>query len=143
MHGVETSTQVDVPPWGGGALWFSVRPNLRRVYAVAGDILAGMGVRIDIGGKGRNQSDDVRLAAAWLRAYGVRDLVAVDAERLDPHVLRSVVRLAEAAGLDLWLLHRPPTPDRFLPRRGPTRREASKPRSRPAARPPGSGYVPA
>lgn len=117
IHAVDTAghdiTTID---WTGDGqpLWISVRPNLRRIHVLAGDILHGLGKRRDVGGRGRNESVDVRLATAWLHAHRVPALVVVDAQRLDPRIMKSLLSLATNADADLWLLHRPPRDDTFL-----------------------------
>lgn len=108
-----TGDPLQPQPWhaDGDPLWVTVRPNLRRIHVLAGDILAALGKSREVGGKGRNQSQDVHLAAAWLRAHHCPALVVVDAQRLDPRILASLTRLAELAVTDLYLLHRPPITD--------------------------------
>lgn len=98
----------------GSPVWVETRPNLRRAYILAGDILAGLGKRHDLAGKGRNQHLEITLATVWLRAHHTSDLVITDAQRLHPKILGTVCRLAADAGVDLWLLHRVPTSDAFL-----------------------------
>lgn len=98
----------------GSALWTRVRPDIRRAHTVATDTMAALGKRRDLAGKGRNEHEDFKLAAAWLHAYDTRDLVLVDAQHLGSKVLGNVVRFATDAGVDLWLLHRAPTSDIFL-----------------------------
>ena len=66
----------------GDPVWVSVRPNLRRIHVLAGDILETLGRTRDVSGKGRNESEDVQLAAAWLGAHRTTALVLVDAQRL-------------------------------------------------------------
>ena len=95
----------------GDPVWVSVRPNLRRIHVLAGDILETLGRTRDVSGKGRNESEDVQLAAAWLGAHRTTALVLVDAQRLHPRILHSVTKLAATANVDLWLLHRPPMTD--------------------------------
>jgi hypothetical protein len=110
-------------PFVAGAVWVEVRPNLRRLHTVAGDILAALGKRRDLAGKGRNEHEDVTHAVAWMRAYEVTDLVVLDAQRLHPLILRGLANLADQAQVELWLLHRPPRDDNFL--RALTRRDAT------------------
>ncbi|MCD4532508.1 hypothetical protein LRP67_00180 [Nocardioides sp. cx-169] len=96
----------------GGPLWVEVRPALRRLHVVAGDVLAALGVRRDIAGKGRHEHDDIIHAQAWLAAHRTVDLVVVHAERLLPQTLGQLCDLADGAGLErLWLLHGPPPSD--------------------------------
>lgn len=117
IHAVDTAgLDITTPDWTGDGqpLWISVRPNLRRIHVLAGDILQGLGKRRDVGGRGRNESVDVKLATAWLHAHRVPALVVVDAQRLDPRILKSLVTLVTNADTDLWLLHRPPRGDTFL-----------------------------
>lgn len=95
-------------PNPGTALWFDIRPNLKRSAVIAGDILSALGKRRDVAGKGRNENEDVALALAWLHAYDISALVAVDAQNLTRLTLGHLVKLAKAASLPLWLLHRPP-----------------------------------
>jgi len=123
VHSIDITGELISPPsWtgDGNPLWVDVRPNLRRIHVLAGDMLAGLGKRRDVGGKGRNQSEDVLLASAWLRAHRVADLVVVNAQLLDPRILLSLTKLAVSAGCDLWLLHLPPVSDTV--RRALTRR---------------------
>jgi hypothetical protein len=117
VHAVDIAHQsISMPttPFVVGPIWFEVRPNLRRRYVVAGDILAALGKSRDVAGKGRNEHEDVTHAVAWLRGYHVTDLVVVEAQRLQHLVLRHLADLAAQAGVDLWLLHRPPRDDTFL-----------------------------
>jgi hypothetical protein len=105
-------------------VWVSVRPGLRRIHGLTGDILTALGKRSDIAGKGRNQSQDNSLAVAWLRAHHTPDLVIVDAQHLHPKILSGLRRLAEQAQTRLWLLHRAPSSDAFaawLHRNAPTK----------------------
>lgn len=95
----------------GDPVWVTIRPNLRRVHVLAGDILAALGKTRDVSGKGRNESEDVLLAAAWLAAHHTKDLVLVGVELLHPRILHSATTLAATARVDLWLLHRPPMTD--------------------------------
>ncbi|MDA8063875.1 MAG: hypothetical protein M0T80_15865 [Actinomycetota bacterium] len=108
-----TGIRVATPVAGctDGPVWVTVRPNLRRIHTLAGDILAALGKRRDVGGKGRNESEDVTLAIAWLKAHDVTDLVMLEVQRLHPRILASLTKLADNAGVTLWLLHRPPIAD--------------------------------
>jgi hypothetical protein len=72
------------PPLVTGALWIEARPDLRRLHVLAGDVLAALGKRRDLAGKGRNEQDDVRHAVAWATAHGITDLVVTEAQRLHP-----------------------------------------------------------
>lgn len=101
------------PPSPGSALWFEIRPNLKRSAVIAGDILAALGKRRDVAGKGRNENQDVALVLAWLHAYDITALVATEAQNLTRLTMRNLVAIAKAAGLPLWLLHRPPRSDDF------------------------------
>ncbi|MEY2711039.1 MAG: hypothetical protein RL487_822, partial [Actinomycetota bacterium] len=116
VHDVDiTGLQLTAPHWGDDRdpVWITVRPNLRRVHVLAGDILQALRKDRNVAGKGRNESEDVRLASAWLAGHHTTDLVVVDAQRLHPRILYSVVKLAAAGGVNLWLLHRPPRTDEF------------------------------
>ncbi len=114
---VDTTNQPVGPPTGpaapGSAVWVRVRPSIRRTHTVATDVMAALGKRRDLAGKGRNEHEDIQLAVAWLRAYDTRELVLVDAQHLGSKVLGNVVRLAATADVDLWLLHRAPGSDVF------------------------------
>jgi hypothetical protein len=127
IHSVDaTGTGVPVPLTFGcftGALWVEVRPDLRRVHVLAGDILAALGKRRDVAGKGRNQQEDLTHAGAWLRAYDIEHLVVTEAQRLHPTILTGLTRLAADAGAALWLVHRPPRDDAFV--RALTRKQAN------------------
>jgi hypothetical protein len=112
-----TARRIELPAGqlaDGSPVWVEARPNLRRSYALAGDILTALGKRRDLAGKGRNQHEDITLATIWLRAHRARDLVITDAQRLHPKILGTFCRLAVDAEVHLWLLHRPPTSDAFL-----------------------------
>jgi len=114
VHDVDiTGLHLNAPAWhtDGDPVWVSVRPNLRRVHVLAGDILASLGKSRGISGTGRNESEDVQLAAAWLAGHRTTALVLVDVQRLHPRILHSTTKLAADAGVDLWLLHRPPITD--------------------------------
>jgi hypothetical protein len=102
------------PAAAGSPLWVEIRPDLKRSAAIASDILGALGKRRDVAGRGRNENQDVELAQAWLGAYDITALVATEAQRLTPLVLRNLVALAREAGLPLWLLHRSPRSDRFI-----------------------------
>jgi hypothetical protein len=104
----------DGPAAAGSAQWVEIRPDLKRGAAISSDILGALGKRRDVAGRGRNENQDVELALAWLGAYDITALVATEAQRLTPLVLRNLVALAGSAGLPLWLLHRSPRTDRFL-----------------------------
>lgn len=101
------------PAAPGSPVWVKIRPNLRRSHTVATDILAALGKRRDLAGKGRNQHEDMCLAAAWLRANDTEHVVLIDAQHLGSLILASICRLAEDANVDLWLLHRAPSSDTF------------------------------
>ena len=126
LHEVDVTHQAVSAPAGiataGSALWMEIRPDLKRGAVIASDILAGLGKRRDVAGLGRNQAQDTALAKAWLRAYDIEHLVATEAQRLTPLLLRYLVTLASDTGLQLWLLHRSPRDDVFL--RGLTKRGA-------------------
>ena len=110
----ETALRAPAGPVAPGSpIWVEARPNLRRIHVLAGDILAALGKRRDLAGKGRNESQDVALAVAWLRANHTRDLVITEAGRLHPLIVRSLIDLADRAGTTLWLLHAPPRSDAF------------------------------
>lgn len=98
----------------GSAIWIEIRPDLKRSAVIAGDILAALGKRRDVAGIGRNENQDVALAVAWMRAYEITALVATEAQRLSPLVLRQLIALAHAADTPLWLLHRAPRTDNFM-----------------------------
>lgn len=102
------------PAAGGSALWVQVRPDLRRGAVIAGDILAALGKRRDVAGKGRNEHQDVTLAIAWMRAYDITALVITEAQRLHPTVLPKVISWANTAQIPLWLLHRAEHSDTFI-----------------------------
>lgn len=106
-------TAPTAPAAPGSPVWVTIRPNLRRSHTVATDILAALGKRRDLAGKGRNQHEDLNLAAAWLRSYDTDHLVLIDAQHLGSLILAGICRLADAAHVDLWLLHRPPATDTF------------------------------
>lgn len=121
-----TGTPVTIPahpPLVTGALWVEARPDLRRLHVLAGDLLAALGKRRDLAGKGRNEQDDVRHTVAWATAHGITDLVVTEAQRVHPLILRGLITLAGDVGARLWLVHRPPREDAFvraLTRRGAT-----------------------
>jgi hypothetical protein len=91
-----------------------VRPDLKRSAAIAGDLLAALGKRRDVAGRGRNENADIDLAVAWMRAYDATAIVLTEAQHLTPLLLRQVVSLAARTGVPLWLLHRAPRTDLFF-----------------------------
>jgi hypothetical protein len=95
-------------------LWIEVRPGLRRIHTLAGDILIALGKRRDVAGVGRNEHEDVDHAIAWMRAHEVTALVVDAAERLHPLILANLIRQMDRAEIPLWLLHRPPRSDSFM-----------------------------
>ncbi|KRF29460.1 hypothetical protein [Phycicoccus sp. Soil802] len=95
-------------------VWIEVRPDLKRSAALAGDILTALGKRRDVAGKGRNENEDIALAIAWMQAYAITALVATEAQRLNPLVLRQLTTIAKSANVPLWLLHRAPRSDSFV-----------------------------
>lgn len=106
--------EVASPPEGrSGAtvLWVRARPDLRRIYTLAGDVRAALGKDRTLSGKGRNQQQDVGLASAWMTASGTTDLVVQNAELIHPIILTGLARLAASAQTTLWLLHAPPISD--------------------------------
>ena len=68
---------------------------------IADDILTGLGKRRDVAGVGRNAHADIALTITWLRAYDVTALVATEAQRLSPLVLKALVALARRATVPL------------------------------------------
>lgn len=117
VYAVDIEQQPITLPGGpfpaGSATWVQVRPNLRRLHVLAGDIMAGYGKRHDLSGKGRNEHEDIAHAVAWLQAYGSPALVVVDAQWLHHLILRRLVQLAQDADVELWLLHRGERTDIF------------------------------
>ena len=118
VHHVDIGDQPITLPTGmpapGSAVWFEIRPGLTRSAVIADDILTGLGKRRDVAGVGRNAHADIALTITWLRAYDVTALVATEAQRLSPLVLKALVALARRATVPLWLLHRPPRSDAFF-----------------------------
>ncbi|RYP86867.1 hypothetical protein EKO23_07795 [Nocardioides guangzhouensis] len=112
-----TDTRQPTPPIGQdptGPIWVEVRPDLRRLHVLAGDVLATLGKRRDIAGKGRNEHEDIHHAEAWLHAHRTADLVLTQTQRLHPKILAGACDLAANAGVQrLWLLHAPPRSDAF------------------------------
>lgn len=94
-----------------GVVWIRARADLRRIYTLAGDILASLGKDRTLSGKGRNQNEDVGLTAAWLNACETTDLVVQNAELIHPIIITGLVRLSASAHVTLWLLHQPPISD--------------------------------
>ncbi|MBN1093446.1 hypothetical protein JKP75_13260 [Blastococcus sp. TML/M2B] len=123
------------PPLVTGALWAEIRPDLRRLHVLAGDLLAALGKRRDLAGTGRNEQDDVRHALAWMCAHDIADVVLTEAQRLHPVLLNSLVRLTDTAGARLWLLHRPPRSDTFVRALGRRRSAATADLAAPSAAP--------
>lgn len=112
---IDAALSVPTGPFAPGSpIWIEARPNLRRIHTLAGDVLAAFGKRRDLSGKGRNQSEDIAHAVAWLRAYDTTDLVITEAQRLHPLILRGLCELAENADTTLWLLHANPRTDAFI-----------------------------
>ncbi len=110
-----THTPVPAPPPAQdptGPLAIEIRPNLRRLHVIAGDVLAAIGKRRDIAGKGHNEQEDIDHAQAWLHAHQTPDLTIHHTQRLRPNTLRRLRELAHEGGVErLWLLHAPPRSD--------------------------------
>jgi hypothetical protein len=87
-----------------GTVAVTVRPDTRREGWLARDLLAALGVRSDVTGQSRRDTDDQQLAPVWLAAHAVRDLVVVGVEALTGDLVHELVEIATLAALDLWLV---------------------------------------
>jgi hypothetical protein len=105
---------IDNDPSQRNPLWVEVRPGLRRIHTLAGDVLAALGKRDDVSGVGRNEHEDVGHAIAWMVAHDVTALVLRPADRLHPVIVANVVQHLDRARIPLWLLHQPPRSDSFI-----------------------------
>ena len=94
-----------------GIVGILIRPDMRRRSWLASDILAGVGVRHDVKGVGRDEDIDWQLAGIWLAAHPVRHLVVARSEWLPVELLRELLLLAAGAGTAVWLLTTPPRSD--------------------------------
>ena len=95
----------------GDPVWVSVRPNLRRIHVLAGDILEALGKTRDVSGKGRNESEDVQPCRSLAGSSPHDGARTRRCPAPSPRILHSVTKLAATANVDLWLLHRPPMTD--------------------------------
>lgn len=87
-----------------GTVAIRIRPDTRRFGWVARDILAALGKREDVSGKGRNNESDTRLAQIWLVAHSIGDLVVVGVEALRSDLISELAMFAFTCGLRLWLV---------------------------------------
>lgn len=88
----------------GGILSVRIRPNARRVGWFARDLLAAMGKRRDVSGKGRNDHEDLALVPVWLVAHGITDVVFAGVEMLSVGHLGELVSVLASARVRLWLI---------------------------------------
>lgn len=93
-----------------GIVVITIRPDTRRIGWIARDVLTAVGVRHDVSGRVRSDSDDYQLAATWLDAHDVTDLIVVGIEMLPAELLPELIDLTTLAGSALWLVadHRLP-----------------------------------
>jgi hypothetical protein len=89
-------------------------PPIRRLYEVCGLILEALGKNRAFSGSGRNLHEDLHYTKVWLQAHQTRHLVVIDAQQLPVRPLNGLIRLADEAHVDLWLVTRPPTSDTFV-----------------------------
>lgn len=87
-----------------GVVVVQARPGTRRDGWLAADVLAAMGKRRDVTGKGRNHDQDWALASIWLTAHSVGDIIVTDLANLPDDVAEALLRLAAGAGATLWLV---------------------------------------
>lgn len=99
---------------GVDPVWVRVRPGLRRGAAIASDALTAMGKNLTLHGHGRNEHEDIRIAAAWMKARGIRDLILWDANELTVRTLPTAIELANNSEVNLWLVYGGPTTDTLL-----------------------------
>lgn len=100
------------PPAPGTPVWVTVRPTVRRGATVAADLLVALGKNLTWHGKGRNETEDVRLAQAWIHALQVSALVITNAQEAPLSTLDTLRAITRACDIDLWLLYRAPVDDR-------------------------------
>lgn len=103
-------------PMGSDPLWIRIRPGLRRGAAIASDALSALGKNLTLHGHGRNEQEDIRLAAAWIRARQISHVVMWDAHELTTRTLPTAVAIAEQSGVHLWLAYGAPISDSLLRR---------------------------
>lgn len=99
---------------GNDPLWVRIRPGLRRGAAIASDALSALGKNLTLHGHGRNEQEDIGLAASWIRARQISHLVMWDAHELTTRTLPTAVALAERSGVHLWLIYGAPVSDSLL-----------------------------
>jgi hypothetical protein len=95
-----------------GTVAITVRPDTRRSGWLSRDLVAALGVRHDVTGQSRRDTDDQQLAPVWLDAYTIRNLLVIGAEALTDDLVHELVDIASLAALDLWLVadHTVPEP---------------------------------
>lgn len=101
---------------GSDPLWIRIRPGLRRGAAIASDALSALGKNLTLHGHGRNEQEDIGLAAAWIRARQISHLIMWDAHELTTRTLPTAVAIAERSGVHLWLVYGAPVRDALLRR---------------------------
>lgn len=85
-----------------GVVSIRIRPGTRRLGWIIRDILAALGKRHDVTGKGRNDQTHTYHAETWLAAHRIRHLVAAGVETLTTDLAEQLVTLTAGAGIHLW-----------------------------------------
>lgn len=94
-----------------GTAVITVRPGIRRPGWLARDLLTAVGVRHDVSGQTGRDADDRALAALWLHAHGLRDVIVVGLEALPADLLPELIELTTLSGTSLWLIADQVLPD--------------------------------
>lgn len=97
----------------GGTVVVTVRPDTRRAGWIARDLLAAVGIRHDASGVGRRDSDDRQLAATWLAAHEVDDVIVIGVEALPEGLIDELVDVTSLADAALWLVADHTLPERL------------------------------
>jgi hypothetical protein len=86
-----------------GIATFTARPT-RYAWAVGQDLLACLGIDLDLSGSGRRHGEDLEYARAWLTAYDVRLVIVRFADNItSTEVLDDLEHLCASVGADLVL----------------------------------------
>jgi hypothetical protein len=69
-----------------GVVTFTARPT-RHAWPISQDLLAALGVNLDLYGSGRRHREDLHVAQAWLLAHQVHSIIIRHADHLPDNVL--------------------------------------------------------
>ena len=87
-----------------GVVVCEAAPGSRTLYALAHDLLQGLGKDDRMAGAARNGQELWSRALIWLLAEQIRHLVVLRAQLLDARRWRRLIEAASVTGAELWLI---------------------------------------